>query len=166
MLATSSDLCTVGARDAANQGSDIPIWALVRAVRTPANETAQAPVRPPGPGPDAHRMTAYEDTIESVRALAARAGAADDVLFCEQRPLTSLEARFAGVVGLAERLRSIEDDGLRALRGLVDREEGYETALQAIEAAGGDATNWLRAVLLAKSLETLPVNPTRDDGTG
>jgi hypothetical protein len=100
-------------------------------------------------------MTVYDDTIETVRALAARAGTAEDVLFCERRPLTSLEAGFAGVDGLAERLRPIEDDALRALKRLVDGEQGYETALRAIEAAGTDATSWLRAVLLARSLETL-----------
>jgi hypothetical protein len=100
-------------------------------------------------------MTIYAQTIETVRALAARAGTAEDVLFCEQRPLTSLEASFAGVEGLAERLRSIEDEALRALKRLVDGEQGYETALRAIEASGADATNWLRAVLLARSLETL-----------
>lgn len=100
-------------------------------------------------------MTAYDETLETVRALATRAARAEDVLFCEQRPLTSLEASFAGVDGLAERLRPIEDDALRALKRLVDGEQSYETALQAIEAAGSDATNWLRAVLLARSLETL-----------
>jgi hypothetical protein len=42
-------------------------------------------------------MTVYDQTIKTVRALAARAGTAEDVLFCEQRPLTSLEATFAGV---------------------------------------------------------------------
>jgi hypothetical protein len=41
-------------------------------------------------------MTVYERTIETVRALAARAGTAEDVLFCEQRLLTSLEASSAG----------------------------------------------------------------------
>jgi hypothetical protein len=100
-------------------------------------------------------MTVYDETIETVRALAERAGRAEDVLFCERRPLTSLEARFAGADGLAEGLRPIEDEALRALKRLVDGEQSYETALQAIDAAGSDATNWLRAVLLARSLETL-----------
>jgi hypothetical protein len=100
-------------------------------------------------------MSVYDQTIETVRALAARAGTGEDVLFCEQRPLTSLEASFAGVEGLAQRLRPIEDEALRALKRLVDGEQGYETALRAIEAAGTDATRWLRAVLLARSLETL-----------
>jgi len=100
-------------------------------------------------------MSTYDQTIETLRALAARAGTGEDVLFCEQRPLTSLEASFAGVEGLARHLRPIEDEALRALKRLVDGEQGYETALQAIEAAGTDATSWLRAVLLARSLETL-----------
>lgn len=100
-------------------------------------------------------MTAYDETIETVRALAAQAARAEDVIFCEQRPLTSLEASFARANRLAAGLRPIEDEALRALKQLVDREQSYETALQAIEAAGADATNWLRAVLLARSLETL-----------
>ena len=101
-------------------------------------------------------MTVYDETISAVRALAARAATAEDVLFCEQRPLTSLEARFAGVPHLADRLRTIEDDALRSLKRLVDAEEGYETALQSVEEAGTEATDWLRAVMLARSLETLP----------
>jgi hypothetical protein len=100
-------------------------------------------------------LTAYEETTAALRALAARAASAESVLFCEQRPLTSLEARFAGVEDLAGRLHEIEDDALRALKRLVDGEEGYETALQSIEAAGTDASVWLRAVMLARSLETL-----------
>ncbi len=100
-------------------------------------------------------MSVYDQTIDAVRALAAQAGEGEDVLFCERRPLTSLEAGFAGVEGLARRLRPIEDEALRALKRLVDGEQGYETALQAIEAAGAEATSWLRAVLLARSLETL-----------
>jgi hypothetical protein len=101
------------------------------------------------------QMTVYEQTIARVRALAARAGTTENVLFCEQRPLTSLEARFAGLDDLASDLREIEDDAIRALRRLVDAEEGYETALQSIEEAGADATGWLRAVMLARSLETV-----------
>lgn len=101
-------------------------------------------------------MTVYEETVATVRALAARAAAEEDVLFCERRPLTSLEATYTGVGGLARRLRAIEDDALRALRRLVDAEQGYETALQAIDEAGAQAGSWLRAVLLARSLQTLP----------
>jgi len=101
-------------------------------------------------------MNVYDETTATVRALAARAGTAENVLFCEQRPLTSLEARFAGVDQLASQLRDIEDDAIRALKRLVDAEEGYETALQSVQEAGADATGWLRAVMLARSLETLP----------
>jgi hypothetical protein len=100
-------------------------------------------------------MTLYEETVATVRGLSERAATTENVLFCEQRPLTSLEASFAGVEGLSGRLRRIEDDALLALKGLVDAEEGYEAALQSIEEAGLDATGWLRAVLLARSLETL-----------
>jgi hypothetical protein len=101
-------------------------------------------------------MTLYDETIAAVRTLAARAGTAEDVLFCEQRPLTSLEARFAGLDDLAINLRTIEDDAIRALGRLVDAEEGYETTLESIEEAGTETTTWLRAVMLARSLETLP----------
>jgi hypothetical protein len=104
-------------------------------------------------------MTMYDETIAAVRALAGRARTTENVLFCEQRPLTSLEARFAGVDALADDLREIEDDAIRALRRLVEAEEGYETALQAIEEAGADAAGWLRAVMLARSLETVPGPP-------
>jgi hypothetical protein len=103
-------------------------------------------------------MTVYEETIATVRALAARARELENVLFCEQRPLTSLEARFAGIDGLASDLRELEDDAIRALKRLVGAEEGYETALQSIEDAGTDASGWLRAVMLARSLETVPVS--------
>jgi hypothetical protein len=103
-------------------------------------------------------MTVYDETIAMVRALADRARTTDNVLFCEQRPLTSLEAQFAGIEDLASDLREIEDDAIRTLKRLVDAEEGYETALQSIEEAGEDATGWLRAVMLARSLETLPVS--------
>lgn len=101
-------------------------------------------------------MNVYDETTATVRALAGRARTAENVLFCEQRPLTSLEARFAGVDQLASQLREIEDDAIRALKRLVDAEEGYETALQSVEDAGADATGWFRAVMLARSLETLP----------
>ncbi len=100
-------------------------------------------------------MTLYDDTVATVRSLAERAGSAENVLFCEQRPLTSLEAQFAGVDDLARDLRRIEDDAIRALKRLVEAEEGYETALRSVEDAGEDTSNWLRAVMLARSLETL-----------
>ena len=103
-------------------------------------------------------MTVYDETVSAVRALAARARTTENVLFCEQRPFTSLEAQFAGSDHLAEGLREIEDDAIQALKRLVDAEEGYETALQSIEEAGADATGWLRAVMLARSLETLPAS--------
>ena len=111
-------------------------------------------------------MTAYEETIRELRALSQRAGTAEDVLFCEHRPVTSLEARFAGLDALAECQRRIEDEALRALKRLVDGEEGYETALEAVEALRGDATNWLRAVLLARSLETLDAERARGEDGG
>ena len=100
-------------------------------------------------------MTLYEDTVATVRTLAERAQSAEDVLFCEQRPLTSLEAQFAGARDLARDLRGIEDDAISALKRLVDAEEGYESALRSIDDVGDDASNWLRAVLLARALETL-----------
>jgi phosphoribosyl-dephospho-CoA transferase len=98
-------------------------------------------------------MTLYDETLATVRALAAAARSTEDVLFCEQRPLTSLEAKFAGADDLAARLRAIEDEAIRALERLVDAEESYEAALELIEQAGPDATVWLRAVLLARALE-------------
>jgi hypothetical protein len=101
-------------------------------------------------------MNVYDDTTAAVRALAARAGTAENVLFCERRPLTSLEARFAGIHQLANELRQIEDEALRALERLVDAEEGYETALHAVDDAGVEAREWLRAVMLARAIETLP----------
>jgi hypothetical protein len=100
-------------------------------------------------------MTVYEETIASVRALAARAQTTENVLFCERRPLTSLEAQFAGVDDLARALRQIEDEAIRALKRLVDAEQGYEAALEAVVASGEEASAWLRAVMLARSLETL-----------
>ncbi len=107
---------------------------------------------------DHTRMTVYDETIATVRALAARARTTENVLFCEQRPLTSLEARFAGAADLAGELRELEDGAIQALRRLVDAEQGYETALESIQEAGPDATGWLRAVMLARSLETLPMS--------
>jgi len=100
-------------------------------------------------------MTVYDETTATVRGLAARARTTENVLFCEQRPLTSLELRFAGSDQPAGQLREIEDDAIRALKRLVDAEQGYETALQSMEEAGTEATGWLRAVMLARSLDTL-----------
>jgi hypothetical protein len=101
-------------------------------------------------------MTVYDETIATLRALAARAATKEDVLFCEHRPLTSVEARFAGVEDLASSLRGIEDEALRALARLVNAEQGYDTALRSIEDAGADATSWLRAVTLTRSLGGVP----------
>jgi hypothetical protein len=97
-------------------------------------------------------MTLYQETITTLRSLAAQAATTEDVLFCELRPLTSLEAEFAGSQELAGRLRATEDEALAALRRLVEAEQGYETALQSIEAAGPEASAWLRAVTLARAL--------------
>jgi hypothetical protein len=105
-------------------------------------------------------MSLYEETVEAVRALAARAGTAESVIFCERRPLTSLEAGFAGLEQLSGDLRAIEDGALQALERLVDAEQGYETALQAIDSAGEDTSTWLRAVMLARALETLEAGPS------
>jgi len=104
-------------------------------------------------------VTLYEETVATVRTLAERASSTENVLFCEQRPLTSLEARFAGAEDLARTLRELEDDAIRALGRLVDAEEGYETALESIEGAGAETGAWLRAVMLARSLETLQSSP-------
>jgi hypothetical protein len=104
-------------------------------------------------------MTVYERTVASVRALSERARTTENVLFCERRPLTSLEARFAQAHELASNLRALEDEAIRAVKHLVDAEEGYETALQAIEDAGADAAGWLRAVMLERALETLSDSP-------
>jgi hypothetical protein len=98
-------------------------------------------------------VTLYEETVAALRAIAARAATTEDVLFCERRPLTSLEARFAHADELAERLRAVEDEALQALERLVVAEEGYESALGAIAAAGAEAGDWLRAVTLARALE-------------
>jgi len=100
-------------------------------------------------------VTLYDDTLATVRSLATRAQTTENVLFCEQRPLTSLEAQFAGADELAGRLRRIEDDAIRALKRLVDAEEGYETALRSVEEAGEETSSRLRAVMLSRSLETL-----------
>src|SRR4029077_7164738 len=97
-------------------------------------------------------MTVYDQTTATLRALAARARTAESVLFCEQRPLTSLEVQFAGMDQLASQLHELEDDAIRSLKRLVDSEYGYETALQSIEDAGTEATGWLRAVMLVRSL--------------
>ena len=104
-------------------------------------------------------MTLYEQTVAAIRALAGRAGTAEDVLFCERRPLTSLEAAVAGRERLAASLRAVEDEALAALRRLVDAEQGYETALEAVQEAGAEAGAWLRAVMLARSLESLREQP-------
>jgi DNA repair exonuclease SbcCD ATPase subunit len=111
-----------------------------------------------GAGRKQLKMTVYDETIATIRQLASRARAVENVLFCEQRPLTSLEAQYAGIDDLASELREIEDDAIRALKRLVDAEEGYEAALQSIEEAGADSTGWLRAVILARSLETVPAS--------
>jgi len=100
-------------------------------------------------------VTVYEDTVEAVRALAERARTTENVLFCERRPLTSLEARYARADRLADELREIEDDAIGSLRRLVDAEQGYESALGAIDEAGPEASEWLRAVMLARAIETL-----------
>jgi len=100
-------------------------------------------------------MGVYDETVTRVRALAARAETDEEVLFCERRPLTSLEAAFAGVGELAGELHAIEDEALLALKRLVDAEQGYETALEAIEEAGAEASAWLHAVTLARALEGL-----------
>ena len=104
-------------------------------------------------------MTLYEETVATMRALAMRARTTEDVLFCERRPLTSLEARFAGEGELASRLSAIEDEAIGALKRLVEAEEGYETALRSIDEAGEETAAWLRAVLLARALQTLPTAP-------
>jgi phosphoribosyl-dephospho-CoA transferase len=98
-------------------------------------------------------MALYEETVHRLRALAERAQTTENVLFCERRPLTSLEARYAGAEPLARDLRGVEDEALRALQRLVDAEQGYETALRAIEQAGAEAAVWLHAVTLARALE-------------
>ncbi len=104
-------------------------------------------------------MTIYEQTVAALSALAEQARTTDDVLFCERRPLTSLEAGYASPGRLADSLRATEDEAIRALERLVDAEQGYESALRAIEDAGADASEWLRAVLLARALETVRADP-------
>jgi hypothetical protein len=98
-------------------------------------------------------MALYDEITGRLRVLAAEAATTEDVLFCELRPLTSLEARFAGSDRLATRLRATEDQALAALQRLVDAEQGYETALQSIDETGEEARAWLRAVTLARALE-------------
>jgi hypothetical protein len=100
-------------------------------------------------------MTLYDETVRRISGLAQRARTTEDVLFCERRPLTSLEAGLAGREQLALDLRGTEDEALRALARLVEAERGYESALRAVEEAGPDAAEWLRAVMLGRALETL-----------
>jgi hypothetical protein len=100
-------------------------------------------------------MTVYDQTVAALSALADRARNTDDVLFCERRPLTSLEAGYAAAGPLASALRATEDEAIRAIERLVDAEQGYESALRAIDDAGPDAAEWMRAVLLARALETV-----------
>jgi hypothetical protein len=102
-------------------------------------------------------VSLYDDTLVTLRGL-AEAATAEDALFCERRPLTSLEAGFAKADELASRLRVTEDAALEALRSLVDAEQGYEVALEAIDAAGPEVRAWLRAVTLARALEA-PTTP-------
>ena len=111
------------------------------------------------------QMTLYQDTIEALRALSARAQTTENVLFCERRPLTSLEAGYARADALAASLRKIEDEALAALRRLADAEQGYETALRSIDEAGPQTSTWLRAVLLARALETLPAGTREASGS-
>ncbi len=99
-------------------------------------------------------MTVYEQTVAALRARAEQARTTDDVLFCERRPLTSLEASYASPGPLTESLRATEDEAIHALERLVDAEQGYESALRAIADAGPDASEWMHAVLLARALET------------
>jgi hypothetical protein len=105
-------------------------------------------------GPWCGAMTVYEETVAAVRAISERARTSEDVLFCERRPLTSLEAGYAGEERLASGLRELEDEAIGALQRLADAEQGYESALGAIEDAGPQASEWLRAVLLARAIET------------
>jgi hypothetical protein len=107
-------------------------------------------------------MTVYEQTVAALRSLAERARTTDDVLFCERRPLTSLEAGFASPGPLTDSLRVTEDEAIGALERLVDAEQGYESALRAIQDAGPDASEWMRAVLLARALETVRGGATPD----
>ena len=100
-------------------------------------------------------MTLYDQTVRRMSGLAERARTTEDVLFCERRPLTSLEAGLAGRDRLARELRETEDEALHALARLVEAERGYESALRAVEETGPDAAEWLRAVMLGRSLETL-----------
>ena len=109
-------------------------------------------------------MTLYDETVARLRVLAQRARGGEDVLFCERRPLTSLEASFAGRDELARELKRTEEEAMSALQLLVEAEHGYESAISAIDDAGGDATEWLRAVTLARSLEGLRDGSQRAEG--
>lgn len=100
-------------------------------------------------------MTLYDDTVTRVRGLANRARTTENVIFCERRPLTSLEASFAGFDQLARDLRQTEDEALRAIAPLLDAEQGYESALQAVADAGPDAAEWLQAVMLGRAIQAL-----------
>jgi hypothetical protein len=100
-------------------------------------------------------VTVYEETVAALRALAERARTTEDVLFCERRPLTSLEARYAQAGALASSLSALEDDAISAIARLVDAEQGYESALRAIDETGPDASEWLRAVLLSRALRSV-----------
>jgi hypothetical protein len=100
-------------------------------------------------------MTLYEQTVRKVRGLAQRARTKENALFCERRPLTSLEAGFAGLDDLARELHTTEDEALRALALLVESEQGYESALRSIDDAGADAAEWLREVMLSRALDGL-----------
>jgi len=109
-------------------------------------------------------LTVYEETLAALRTLAERARTTEDVLFCERRPLTSLEAGYARAEPLAATLAAIEDDAIRALARLVDAEQGYESALRAVEESGPDAAEWLHAVLLARALGTTGAPAGADAG--
>jgi len=109
-------------------------------------------------------MSVYEQTVAALGSLAEKARTTDDVLFCERRPLTSLEASYASPGRLTDSLRATEDEAIRALERLVDAEQGYESALRAIQDAGPDASEWMRAVLLARALETVDGRAAADGG--
>jgi hypothetical protein len=79
------------------------------------------------------RMNLCDETTVGVRALAARTRTPENVLFC-----------------------ALADRAIRTLKRLIDTKQGYEAALQSVAAAGSKASEWLRAVVLAPSLETLP----------
>ena len=106
-------------------------------------------------------MALYDDTVTRLRGLSDRACTTENVIFCERRPLTSLEATFAGLDELAGDLRGTENEALQALAGVVDAERGYESALRAVADAGPAAAEWLRAVMLGRALETLGASRPR-----